>query len=191
MSTQPVLHFRKREKHMAKLRRTSFFGIVAAVPAVLLISVLVGLDSQKIVRADPPKDQTYTGSKRCASCHFTQYMSWKKTKHAKSFDLLPAKYQTDAKCLKCHTTGYGTPSGYKDQKSTPSLAGTTCESCHGPGSKHDEIAQKFKTKKELTPEEEKLVKGSIWLTLPKNVCVECHTMQGHKKSETPPELQKK
>ncbi len=176
---------------MSKLRRTSYVGLATVAAALTLVAVLGGLDLLGTAFADPPEDQTYTGAKRCASCHFTQYMSWKKTKHAKTFDLLPAEYQEDAKCLKCHTTGYGTPSGYKDQASTASLAGTTCESCHGPGSKHDEIAQQFKSKKTLTPEEEKLVRGSIWLMLPKNVCVECHTVQAHKKSETPPELRKK
>jgi hypothetical protein len=73
---------------------------------------------------------------------------------------------------------------------TPALAGISCESCHGPGSKHVEVSKPFAKVKELTPEQSELVKGSIWLMLPKNICVECHNMQAHKDSQTPPELRK-
>jgi len=139
----------------------------------------------------PPPGQTFIGTKRCASCHFDQFSTWKKTKHAQAYDLLPAKYQTDAKCLKCHTTGFADPSGFKDITSTPALAGNTCETCHGPGSKHEEIAKPFANVRKLSPEQEKLVRDSIWKMLPQNVCVECHNTQGHKESATPPELRKK
>ena len=103
---------------------------------------------------------------------------------------LTGKYKTDAKCLKCHTTGYGQPTGYKDAKSE-GLTDVGCESCHGPGSKHEEISKPFAQVKNLTKEQEEAVRGSIWLVLPKNVCLECHTTKGHKDSETPPELKKK
>ena len=102
----------------------------------------------------PPADQTYTGTKACTACHFKQFMAWKKTKHATdAFAKLPAKYKTDATCLTCHSTGYGAASGFKDEASTPNLAGTTCEACHGPGSKHVEVAKPFISKKTLTAEE--------------------------------------
>lgn len=127
-----------------------------------------------------PTDQTYTGAKQCSSCHFKQYMSWKKTKHAKeAFESVPAKYKADPECIKCHTTGYGAPTGYKDA-STPNLAGVTCEACHGPGSKHEEVAKQFANKKQLAPEEEKAVRGSIYKVMPQNVCVRCHGTPGHK-----------
>ena len=134
----------------------------------------------------PPEGQTYIGAKRCASCHFEPFMSWKKTKHAQAFEDLTAKYQKDEKCLKCHTTALGEPTGYKDGELT--LAGVTCETCHGPGSKHEQVAQPFTTTKKLPPEQEKMVRDAIWRNLPKNVCVECHVVQGHKKSPTPPEF---
>jgi hypothetical protein len=139
----------------------------------------------------PPEGQEYTGSKRCASCHFEQFTSWKKTGHSKAFEILTAKYQKDPKCLKCHTTGFGEPTGFKDSTSTGALAGITCETCHGPGSKHEEVAKPFAQVKNLTPEQSKMINDSIWRMLPKNVCVECHKLQGHGKSETPAELQKK
>jgi hypothetical protein len=128
----------------------------------------------------PPADQTYTGAKACSACHFKQYMSWKKTKHATdAFAKLPAKYKTDAACLICHSTGYGAASGFKDEASTATLAGTTCEACHGPGSAHAATAKKFANKK-LSAEEETAVRGTIYKVLPQNVCMRCHATQVHK-----------
>jgi Cytochrome c554 and c-prime len=136
-----------------------------------------------------PADQQFIGVKQCASCHFEQFMKWKGTKHATTFDLLPAQYQTDAACLKCHTTGFGKPSGFTTAEASADLKGTTCEACHGPGSKHAEIAKQFANQK-LTPEQEKTVRDSIWKVLPKNVCIECHVVQGHHDNPTPAELRK-
>lgn len=129
--------------------------------------------------AEPPADQTYIGSKNCAACHFDQFLAWKQTKHAKAFDLLPAKYKTDTTCLKCHTTGHGEPSGYSGPAST-GLVGTSCEACHGPGSKHEEAAKQFGNNK-LTPEQQAYVRSTTHKILPGNACVECHIMQSHKK----------
>jgi len=137
----------------------------------------------------PPAGQEYIGVKQCSSCHFDQFVKWRMTKHAKSFDLLPAKYQADANCLKCHTTGFGEPTGYKTVADND-LKGTSCEQCHGPGSKHAEISKPFANQKP-TPEQEKLARDSIWKMLPQNVCVSCHTVQGHHDSLTPAELRKK
>ena len=138
----------------------------------------------------PPADQTYTGTKACAACHFDQFMTWKASPHAKSFELLPAKYQADAKCLPCHTTGFGQATGFKDIKASADLKGTSCEACHGPGSKHGEIAKQIANKK-LTPEQDKQVRDSIWKVQPGNSCVACHLVQGHHESSTPAELRKK
>ena len=109
----------------------------------------------------------------------------------RAFKLLTAKYEKDPKCVECHTTGFGKPSGFKDKVSTAALVGVTCENCHGPGSEHETIAQQFAKVKTLTPEQEKQVRGSIWLMLPKNVCVKCHNVQAHKDSVTPPEMRTK
>lgn len=177
---------------MMTLPRIWMGGVVATFVCFFLLTFVIpeGPLPAPTASAEPPADQTYTGSKRCASCHFEQFLKWKKSGHSKAFEMLTAKYQTDAKCLKCHTTGYGEPTGFKDFATTPALAGITCESCHGPGSKHDEIAQQFKNVAKLSEEQEKLVRGSIWKMLPQNVCVDCHSVQAHKDSETPPELRK-
>jgi len=138
----------------------------------------------------PPADQTFTGTKACAACHFDQFMKWKSTPHAKSFELLPAKYQADAKCLPCHTVGFGQATGFKDIKTSVDLKGTGCEACHGPGSVHAEVAKKYANKK-LTADQEKEVRDSIWKVQPGNACVACHQVQGHHDSSTPPELRTK
>lgn len=130
--------------------------------------------------AEPPKGQTYIGAKQCSSCHFDQFLTWRQTKHAKGFDILPEKYKTDASCLKCHTTGHGQETGFKDLATTSGLVGASCESCHGPGSKHAEIAKGFGTKK-LSMEEKAFVSSTIYKMLPKNVCVDCHLTRAHKK----------
>jgi mono/diheme cytochrome c family protein len=160
---------------------------------VMLAVLIVGIAGQTVNSqppavavsdVKPPADQTYIGVKQCSACHFKQFMTWKKSKHAtESFAKLPAKYKTDASCLACHSTGYGAATGFKDEASTPNLAGTTCEACHGPGSKHQEIAKKYANAK-LTPEQEKEVRGSTYKVLPHNVCASCHASLGHKPHPT-------
>jgi hypothetical protein len=139
----------------------------------------------------PPAGQEYTGAKRCASCHFDEYMKWSKSGHSKALQLLPANFQKDPKCLKCHTTGYGEPTGFQSMPNSAALAGVGCEICHGPGSIHEEVSKPFAQVKNLTPDQEKTLRDSIWKMTPKNVCVECHQVQAHKESATPAELRKK
>jgi hypothetical protein len=102
----------------------------------------------------------YVGAKKCKACHIKQFKSWEKTSMADSFERLkpgvkadakkkagldPDKdYTQDAKCLACHTTGYGKPGGFKSIEETPKLAGVQCEECHGPGSEYLAIMKKNK-----------------------------------------------
>jgi len=155
-------------------------GLIAMV-AMLAPPARSQPPAEVVSEVHPPADQTYTGTKQCAACHLKAYMAWKKTKHAKeAFESLPAKYRADGECVKCHATGYGAATGFKDAASTPNLAGTTCEACHGPGSKHGAIAKKYENKKVLAPDEDKEVRGSIYKIMPQNVCVRCHIDQQHK-----------
>lgn len=125
----------------------------------------------------PPEGQTFIGAKQCSACHFDQYMTWRKTKHAKALEILPAKYKEDASCLECHTTGHGKPTGYKDATSL-GLEGTSCEACHGPGNKHAEMSKEFANKK-LSEEESLYLRSTIHKMLPDNSCVTCHKSKGH------------
>ena len=178
---------------MCRATRVVIALTVVAVTSMVLAGALFTMHSSpvqavpaKAEKSTPPVDQTYVGAHECAECHEKAFEAWKKTGHSRAFGVLTEKYEKDAKCLKCHTTGYGTPTGYKDA-STPDLKGITCESCHGPGSKHVEICEAFGDK-ELTEEEEELAEHSIWEVLPKNVCIKCHTRMAHEESQTPEEL---
>ncbi len=171
-------------------RSRSTGAIVLAHMALLVLGCAAVFVPSLFLSADPPADQEYTGSKRCASCHFDQFMKWKASPHAKAFSLLTKKYESDAKCLPCHTTGYGKKTGYGAVKDD-SLKDVGCEVCHGPGSVHEEISKPFAQVKNMTKEQEEAVRGSIWKILPHNVCLDCHKIQGHGESETPPDLKKK
>ena len=86
-----------------------------------------------------------------------------KMKHAGAFKELTDEYSKNEKCIKCHTTGYGKPGGFKSSDETPGLTGVQCEVCHGPGSEH--LASK------ATDKEAK--RATINLK-PGAVCSECH-----------------
>ena len=131
----------------------------------------------------PPAGQVYTGNRACSSCHFKEYMTWKKTKHTSAFTDMPAKYHADPECLKCHVTGYGAKGGYTAGTSPAvlkDLLGVSCEACHGPGSEHEKIAKQFVDVKTLSAEQKKTIQDSIYKIMPDNVCVRCHVVpQGH------------
>jgi hypothetical protein len=153
--------------------------LIGLVATIALSTVLWESTVAQQPLAEPPAGQTYVGTKECAACHFDQFMAWRATPHAKAFDILPEKYRTDGSCLKCHATGFGQPTGFKSLQETPNLVANACENCHGPGSKHTEIAKSFGQKK-LTEAEQKYVRSTIYLMQPKNVCAECHLATGHK-----------
>lgn len=174
---------------MLRLPRWVIGGIGTGVLTAMCLLGVSAVNSQPPEAKDavpepaPPTGQTYTGVKRCSSCHFKQYASWKKTKHAKeAWENMASKYQTAPECLACHTTGYGEPTGFKDitDDASKNLTGTTCEACHGPGSKHEEACKPYLNKKKLSPEEDKIARDSIYKILPHSVCATCHVSSGHK-----------
>ena len=148
---------------------------------------------------DLEKKAEYRGVASCKKCHFKHWASWKKTTMAKSLKKLapdeaievkkkhgldPAKdYRKDAKCLPCHTTGYGLPGGYpalvagkswneEESKRAKKLGGVQCESCHGPGS----LANVFKKDNEEYKRAEVYALG---MHAPdKKACIGCHNGEG-------------
>lgn len=128
----------------------------------------------------------YIGAKKCKACHIKEFKAWEQTTMAKSFENLkpgvkaeekkkakldPAKdYTKDAGCLKCHTTGYGKPGGFKSEADTPDLANVQCESCHGAGS---EFSPLMKANKEYPLAEGKKA-GLIIPSEDEKGCLSCH-----------------
>jgi hypothetical protein len=175
---------------MGKLPWSAGISVVCLVACALVFIGIDRVNSQPPVEKTepepaPPEGQTYTGAKRCSACHFKQYMTWKKTKHAtEAFTGMAKNYQVDPKCLICHATGFGQPTGFTDAVKTPALAGVTCEACHGPGSEHEKVCQQYANVKQLSPEQNKAARDSIWKVMPGNICSRCHVAQSH--GEHPP-----
>ncbi len=142
------------------------------------------------------KEAVYLGISACKKCHIKLYRSWKKTKTAKSFEALkpgvraetkvklkfdPQKdYTKDAKCLECHTTGFGLPGGYKipepgDAKAIKRAkenAGVTCEGCHGPGSNYIPVLKKVMFKKQKYTQKQLCDLGMFKVNA--SICTKCH-----------------
>lgn len=79
----------------------------------------------------------YIGPRSCRVCHRDFFNGRKDDLHFHTFKkLVNSGHVKESKCLGCHTTGYGVPTGFKDEKTTPQLAGVHCEGCHGPGNLH-------------------------------------------------------
>lgn len=136
------------------------------IAAVLSVPILALLASgAPVPPAECPRQEeaAYLGAKSCQKCHFKEYGSWQKTRMARAFDTLkpdaaveakteagldPKKdYTREAKCLSCHTTGYGKPGGYpalvegkawtpEEKERAARMEGVGCEDCHGPGEKY-------------------------------------------------------
>ncbi len=87
----------------------------------------------------------YVGNTKCRLCHRKFFIGRKKDPHDHAMDdLKKLGYEDNPKCLPCHSTGYGVPTGFKSLKETPRLANVQCEGCHGPGNRHIKIARKTK-----------------------------------------------
>lgn len=131
-------------------------------------------------RKNALEEGTYAGLKTCKKCHFKHYKTWKQAKHKDAFKALPDKYKTEAKCLECHTTGYGQPGGFVSIEKTKGLAGVQCEMCHGPGAKHAGYMKehsKERDNKEVMAAGKKLIGGERG----KTSCWLCHRNQSHSK----------
>ena len=81
---------------------------------------------------------TFVGRAACAVCHKAIDTEFSLQHHGLNFRVVHGD-QIDGfggACQPCHTTGFGEPSGFQPDGSTPQLEGIGCEECHGPGSKH-------------------------------------------------------
>ncbi|MCP4650497.1 MAG: hypothetical protein GY853_10515 [PVC group bacterium] len=106
---------------------------------IILSIILVFVFSIPIIAQEAISQEqgTYVGAETCKACHPQRYEDFFKRKFKKAWKVLEMRGETEnPECLKCHTTGYGEPGGFKDAESTPNLRFKQCESCHGPASLH-------------------------------------------------------
>lgn len=146
------------------------------------------------------KTPEYIGTKACKKCHLKQYKSFTKNsplhtsfenlkpdvavERKKKHGIDPKKdFSKDPKCLKCHTTGYGTDVGYpavvegkawsEEEKARAALTeGVTCEACHGPSS----LLAPFKKENKKYKREEIVALGAIAPVTADN-CAPCHVKE--------------
>ncbi len=128
----------------------------------------------------------YIGNEACINCHKKEGLSWSKRAHAKAFEALkpgkrkaakkkvgmdPSKdYTINKDCIRCHTTGYRKPGGFKNIKKTPNMKGVGCEACHGAGSKYKVLHDE----KPSFTETEAKVAGELYAASDPEVCDKCH-----------------
>ena len=151
----------------------------------LIIATGVLLFCVTSAQAEEQKEFDFAGVKSCKKCHRKVWKTWKDTTMALSFDILkpgeradikkkagldPQKdYTTDATCLPCHTTGYGKPGGFISMAKTPSMAGVSCEACHGAGKAYNKVMKKHSR----TYTEEEILHAGL-IKEPLTTCLGCH-----------------
>ncbi len=80
----------------------------------------------------------FMGVENCRECHGMQYRKWAATRHAHALETLRKKGRDrDPECVECQVVGLQFASGFRSLAETPDLANVACESCHGPGDRHD------------------------------------------------------
>ncbi|MFN0198246.1 MAG: multiheme c-type cytochrome [Planctomycetaceae bacterium] len=135
----------------------------------------------------------FVGAEKCGECHTKAYEKWKTTKHAQATDSITHSRKGqpeygitriyDPECLCCHSTGWNPQEviryegGFVNEEFAQSdeekslaklLQGQQCENCHGPGSKHIELAEAGDI-----DGAKKLTHLDI-ATAKENVCYKCH-----------------
>ena len=116
-----------------------------------------------------PSGAAFVGANKCGECHTKAFEIWKATPHAHAFESLDPTQKRkgherlhgvlrtfDPECLSCHVTGWEPQeyvrfqTGFLNEEFASSgddkllqklLAGSQCENCHGPGSRHIELIE--------------------------------------------------
>lgn len=141
----------------------------------------------------------YVGIKKCRSCHGKWHESWEVSAKGRSWNALTPgiaselkrmagldpenDYRTDTRCLKCHSTGFGSQTGYRvpdpndgrSRRRARKLEGVGCEACHGPGSGFVKIMRDvFNNQRSYTQNE---LRDAGLRRMTREVCYQCHTSE--------------
>lgn len=142
---------------------------------LILVPLMINPITVRSEEAAAEKKPTYVGSKACKTCHQGEkngkiHETWLESKHAHALMTLDSAKgeRTDAKCLKCHTTGYGKGGYGSPGMEALDLAGVGCESCHGPGSEYKSL--------KVMKDHDAAVKAGLW-TADEKMCVTCHNAE--------------
>ena len=112
------------------------------------------------------QEPRYVGMKKCKDCHPGHVKTYSEWKYSRNFRILEMRGKDhDPECLRCHTTGYGKPGGFVDIETTPDMKNIQCEVCHGPASLHVSAPTVEVHQRKLS--------------IPKNICTECHYQHKH------------
>jgi hypothetical protein len=135
---------------------------------------LVGATLAMAEDTPAPATHAYVGSKACKTCHMGEkngkiWETWLDTKHAQALSVLDSAKgeRSDPKCLKCHTVGFGTETGFKvgGDVDPQVLAAVGCESCHGAGAD-------FKKMQVMKDKTAAIAAGLVMPT--EETCKKCH-----------------
>lgn len=140
-----------------------------------------------------PSGHSFVGAEKCGECHTKAFEHWKTTKHAHAYQSLidgrpedkdPISRIHDPECLSCHVTGWEPQqmlrydSGFFSKDRTPHLLDQQCENCHGPGSHHVSLQERFANDAaSVTKEELEQGRTSVRRTLEQarnGDCARCH-----------------
>lgn len=158
------------------------FTTIAFLTALLVLGILLSLDvysgekvlgEKGITLVDEylieDTESEFSGVTLCQDCHVREFNHWQKTKHATSWKHVEKEVidERNEDCIRCHVTGYGIRTGFKDLKSSPHLTNVQCEACHGPGGTH--IASIKRNSKDP--------QYGCQSCLIKEKCIQCHTRQ--------------
>jgi peroxiredoxin len=143
---EPVCLTCHNPEHSLRFNFAERLPMVSHAANTQLTSLTVEQRREMLAKRDKRKRQLfdtgdYVGSAACQSCHVKEHGLWSESAHARAFGTL-AKTHEDAKadCQRCHTTGFGEPTGFP--KGGKPLENVGCESCHGPGKAHVDSAGK-------------------------------------------------
>lgn len=168
----------------------------------ILIFMTLALSIDSAIALEPSAEVKMTlGPKACISCHKESSRVWKQSKHYKTYKEIPRKriakkrakkmrfkqIKSNSLCVNCHFTAI--QSGSR----TKTVAGISCESCHGAskdwidihsdfggrGVKANEETPEHKIQRHFQSESKGMIQLSNFYELAKN-CYRCHTVPEEK-----------